>query len=124
MNFLIFTDLFRIFLNFSEIILDTFRFFKLEEKFILCADMAADVAGAITCHHVATYVHVCAHVCVCVRECVIVVLSIFFRIYAKPIICALFVCTTVCFNFCHVGLFSFILCAGNVARRGAPDSCT
>ena len=47
MNFLIFMDFFGIFPSFFEFILDTFRFFKLKEKFILCANMAANVADNV-----------------------------------------------------------------------------
>ena len=41
--------------------------------------MPADVAGAIMCHHVATYVYACVGVHV-ISE-----LSILFKIYANPL---------------------------------------
>ena len=47
MNYLIFIDFFGIFLSFLEFILDTFGFFKLKEKFILCANMAANVGDNV-----------------------------------------------------------------------------
>ena len=75
------------------------------------------MAGAIMCRHVAVYIqatwrrmcaHVFAHVHVCARVRVNSGLGILFRIYVKPIKCALFIYPTVGLKFCHVGLFLFI----------------
>ena len=59
MNFLIFRDLFRIFLNFLEFILDLLGFLRIKENLVL-----------MVCHmaHMSVRVCMCACLCVCVRK--------------------------------------------------------
>ena len=65
MNFLIFREFSRIFLNFSKFILDLFQFYKNKSyHFLSLVDVAVDAASVCT-RHVAMYVY--RHVCACVR---------------------------------------------------------
>ena len=102
--------------DFSKNFLNLIWIFKIKKIILISrANVAADMAGAITCCYMAMYVHatwqrMCAHVSthMCAHAHVISGLTILFSMYAKPIKCTHFTYPIFCLNYCHVGLFFFI----------------